>query len=82
MAPDEISVDGFVMKAEVRGTSRDPRATTDEQWRVRVRTTDGGRTFNLHADKAQFETLRAGDRVKVSYRVGKYTGTVWASDLE
>lgn len=82
MAPDEIAVDGYVMKAEVRGTNRDPRATADEQWRVKVRTTDNGSTFNLHLDKTQFEKLRAGDRVKVSYRVGKYTGTVWTGDLE
>ena len=28
MGPDEIEVNGTVMKKEVRGTSKDPRATT------------------------------------------------------
>ena len=28
---DEITVDGYVMKPEVRGTSRDPRALKEEQ---------------------------------------------------
>ena len=34
---DEITVDGYVMKPEVRGTSHDPRALKDEQWLVKVR---------------------------------------------
>jgi hypothetical protein len=37
MADDEIAVDGYVMKPEVRGTSRDPRALKHEQWMVKVR---------------------------------------------
>lgn len=82
MAPDEIAVDGVVMKAAVRGTDRDPRASADEQWIVKVRTTDNGRTFNVHSDKTHFEKVHAGDRVQVVYRVGKYTGTVWSSDFE
>jgi len=32
MADNEIDVDGYVMKPELRGTSRDPRALKDEQW--------------------------------------------------
>src|SRR5262245_23764775 len=35
MADDEIAVEGYVMKPEVRGTSRDPRALKDEQWLVK-----------------------------------------------
>ena len=37
MRDDEIAVDGYVMKPEVRGTSRDPRALKDQQWIVKVR---------------------------------------------
>src|SRR5436190_697199 len=37
VADDEITVDGHVMKPEVRGTSRDPRALNSEQWVVKVR---------------------------------------------
>jgi hypothetical protein len=76
MAYDEIVVDGYVIKPEVRGTSGDPRALKDEQWFVKVRTLDGGRTIQVHVDQAQWEKLRANDRVKVRYRTGKYTGTV------
>lgn len=81
MAPDEIAVDGVVMKKAVRGTSRDPRARTGEQWIVKVRTTEG-RIFNIAADQARFAKLNVGDRVQVVYRVGKYTGTVWSADFE
>ena len=82
MADDEIAVDGYVMKPEARGTSRDPRALTHEQWIVKVRMLDNGRTFQVPADQVKWEKLRENDRVKVRYRTGKYTGTVWAAEIE
>jgi hypothetical protein len=82
MADDEIAVDGYVMKPEARGTSRDPRALKDEQWIVKVRTLTDGRTFQVPADQPKWDKLRENDRVKVRYRTGKYTGTVWAAEIE
>lgn len=82
MADDEIAVDGYVMNPEARGTSRDPRALTHEQWIVKVRMLDNSRTFQVPADQAKWEKLRENDRVKVRYRAGKYTGTVWAAEIE
>ncbi len=82
MADDEIAVDGYVMKPQVRGTSRDPRALSHEQWIVKVRMVDNGRTFQVPADQAKWEKLRENDRVKVRYRTGKYTGSVWAAEIE
>ena len=79
---DEITVDGYVMKPEVRGTSRDPRALKDEQWRVKVRMIYDRRTFNVQADQRQFDKLKEGDRVRVRYQVGKYTKTVWGAEIE
>jgi hypothetical protein len=82
MAADGITVDGYVMKPEVRGTNRDPRALQSEQWLVKVRMLDNGRTFQVPADQAKWEKLRENDRVRVKYRTGKYTGTVWAAEIE
>jgi hypothetical protein len=82
MADDEIAVGGYVMKPEARGTSRDPRALKHEQWLIKVRMLGNGRTIQVQADQAQFEKLRENDRVKVRYRTGKYTGTVWAAEIE
>jgi hypothetical protein len=65
MADDEIAVDGYVMKPEVRGTSRDPHASQDKQWLVKVRMLDNGRTFQVPSDQAKWEKLRENDRVKV-----------------
>ncbi len=78
---DEITVDSYVMGPEVRGTSRDPRALNDEQWLVKVRMMDSGRTFNVQAQRSQFDKIQEGDRVHVSYRSGKYTGTVWSAEI-
>ena len=78
---DEITVDSYVMRPEVRGTSRDPRALNDEQWLVKVRMMDSGRTFNVQAQRSQFDKIQEGDRVHVKYRSGKYTGTVWSAEI-
>ncbi len=82
MRDDETAVDGYVMKPEERGTSRDPRALSHEQWLVKVRMLDNSRTFQVPADQAKSEKLRENDRIKVRYRTGKYTGTVWAAEIE
>jgi hypothetical protein len=82
IAHDEITVDGYVMKPEMRGTSRDPRAVKAEQWLVKVRMVENARIIQVHADQAQWQKLRENDRVKVTYRMGKYTGTVWDAAIE
>ena len=81
LAADEIVVDTFVMKKDVRGTKKDPRATTDEQWRVSVQLVNGGRQFVVQTDRAHYEKLKPGDRIKVRYKEGNYTGTVWGSEI-
>ena len=82
LAGDEIVVEDYVMKKEVRGTSKDPRAYPGmEQWRVAVEMADGGRRFVIRASQKQYEKLKPGDRVKVRYSEGKYTGTVWSAEI-
>ena len=82
MKPDEIEVDGYVMKKDVRGTSKDPRANKDEQWRITVQIEDIGLRKLIQSDRAHYDKLKVGDRIKVAYYKGKYTGTVWAADIE
>ena len=82
MAPDEIAVGGIVMKKEVRGTSKDPRAKDEEQWRIEVQIVDNGQSQTIHTDRAHYDKLKVGDRIKIAYYQGKYTGTVWAAEIE
>lgn len=82
MTSDEVAVDGYVMKPEVRGTGHDPRALSHEQWVVKVRLLDNGRTFQVPVDQAKWDKLRENDRIKVTYHTGKYTGAVWAAEIE
>jgi hypothetical protein len=69
-------LDTYVMKKDVRGTSRDPRAMSDEQWIVKVQMIDDLRRFNVQTDKLHWDKVKVGDRINVSYRPGKHTGTV------
>lgn len=82
MRPDEISVDSYVMRKEDRGTSKDPRATDQEQWILKVEMVRDGRKFNMQTDRSHWERLHEGDRAMVTYRQGKYTGTVWGADFD
>jgi hypothetical protein len=82
MAADEIEVDSYVMKKEVRGTSKDPRAGRDEKWLVKVRLVEGGRWINIHTDRAHYDKVKIGDRIKVRYKEGSYTSTVWSAEIE
>jgi hypothetical protein len=82
LAEDEIEVDTYVMKKDARGTSRDPRAMTDEQWIVRVQMTADLLRIKVQTDKAHWDKVKIGDRIDVSYRQGNYTGTVWAAEIE
>ncbi len=79
--PDEITVDQYVMTKDERGTGKDPRALDHEQWIVKVRMMTDGRQFNAQVDQSKWDKLNAGDRVQVTYRIGKYTKTVWGADI-
>ena len=81
LGENEIVVDGYVMTPEMRGTSRDPRALTSEQWRVTVRTVTDGRTIVVQAAQKQFDQLKEAERIRVRYRTGKYTDTVWSAEI-
>ena len=61
---------------------KDERATNHEQWIVKVRMLDNGRRIEVRADRAQWEKLRENERVKITYRVGKYTETVWDAEIQ
>jgi len=82
LAEDEIEVDSHVMKKDAQGTARDPRAMTDEQWIVRVQMVTDLRRIRVQTDKAHWDKVKTGDRINISYRQGKYTGTVWAAEIE
>jgi hypothetical protein len=82
MDPDQIEVDGIVMKKDVRGTSKDPRAGSEEKWLLKVEMVAVGRSFNIYTDRAHYDKVKVGDRIKVRYSEGKYTGTVWGSEIE
>ena len=82
LKPGEIVVNGYVMEKDVRGTGKDPRALTDEQWLVRVELISGGRKIDVHVDRGQYEKLMPGDHVQITYREGKYTGTIWSAEIE
>jgi hypothetical protein len=82
LAPDEIVVDTYVMKKNVRGTGKDPRASSQEKWLMKVEMIQDRRRFTILADRARFLKYKVGDKVRVHYKEGNYSGTVWDSQIE
>ena len=72
----------YVAAAKQGDEIKDERGTNHDQWIVEVRMRDNGRKIQVRADGAQWEKLHENDRVKVTYRAGKYTGTVWDADIQ
>ena len=70
------------MDKDARGTSKDPRAMPNEQWLVKVKLISDGRLIGIYADKARYEKVNVGDRIPITYREGKYTGTVWSAEID
>jgi len=66
----------------VRGTNKDPRAVDHEQWIVSVEMVKDLRRIEVRVDQPRWKALKIGDRVKVTYKIGRYTGTVWDSAIE
>ncbi len=58
------------------------RELVAEQWILRVRMQDDAKRIRVSVDLPAWEKAKPGDRVKVSYSQGKYTGTVWAAELK
>ena len=58
------------------------RAIDREQWIVQVRMVSDRRLVNVQVDEPQWQRVKEGDRVRVTYRLGKYTGTVWGADMK
>src|SRR5215218_339799 len=72
----------YVAAAKEGEAIKDQRPTNHEQWIVKVQMRENGRTIEVRADRAQWEKLHEKDQVKVTYRVGKYTGTVWDAEIK
>ena len=81
LAPDDIVVDTYVMKKNVRGTGKDPRASSQEKWLMKVEMIQDLRRFTILADRAHFLKYKVGDKVRVRYKEGNYSGTVWDSQI-
>jgi hypothetical protein len=81
MTDEEMAASDALMR-KVRGTSKDPRAISEEQWRLEVQMVSNGRRLTIRTDRAHYDKLKPGDHIKVRYSEGNYTGTAWFADID
>ena len=76
------AAEGEEVSDDANSPAGDPRATDHEQWIARVQMVRDLRVIDVRMEQAPWEKLKIGDRVHVKYREGKYTGTVWSSEID
>ena len=80
---DAVVIAKYHVAAVKQGEAiKDERATNHEQWIVNARMLDNGRSIEDRADQVHWQKLREDNLVRVTYRLGKYTGTVWDAEIE
>ena len=67
--------------AHVEGTDYKERESDHEQWVIEIKMKSGMRA-SAPVDEAQWNALKPGDRVRAKYSQGKYTGTIWAIEIQ
>jgi predicted small lipoprotein YifL len=68
--------------AAVEGEPMKEHQTMHEQWKVKVEMRADMRKLDVLVEPAEWEKFKVGDRVNVGYSQGKYTGTVWSSEIK
>ena len=58
------------------------QAAQPDRWMVQVEMISDLRKVNVEVERPRWEAVKIGDRLKVSYSQGKYTGTIWGSELK
>ena len=53
-----------------------------DRWIVQVEMISDLRKVNVEVEPTRWDAVKVGDRLKVSYSQGKYTGTIWGSELK
>jgi hypothetical protein len=76
--PAEGAASSRAEESPIPATS--PRMS-EEEWILSVQMVADQRWIDVRVDKARWEKLREGDRVKVTYREGKYTGTTYSAEI-
>ena len=79
---DAVSTETTTAEEETSGPALDARAVDHEQWIVTVELVADLKKIDVRVEPAQWEKLKPGDHVHLSYRQGKYTGTVWSAELK
>lgn len=69
-----------IIPADGTEPARQEGATPHDRLLVQVAMADGKKAL-ADVQQAQWDELRVGDKVKATYKQGKYTGTVWYVEL-
>jgi len=72
----------YIPAAPAGEAVRQEHQLSEEQWRVLVEIRADLRKVNVLMQRAEWEKLRVGERVNVRYSQGKYTGTIWSSEIK
>ncbi len=78
---DAVVIDKEFIAAATEETKSKEHVLDHDQWIVKVEMIYDLRRVDVHVEQAQFDRIKMGDRLRVTYREGKYTGTIWDAEI-
>jgi hypothetical protein len=78
---EAIVVDKEYIAAATEETKSQERVLDHPQWIVKVRMVADRRRVDVHVEQPEFDRIKTGDRLNVTYHEGKYTGTIWGAEI-
>lgn len=79
---EAVVVDKEFIAAATEETKSREHVLDHDQWIVKVEMIYDRRRVDVHVEQPQFDRIKTGDRLHVTYREGKYTGTVWDAEIQ
>jgi hypothetical protein len=78
---EAIVIDKEYIAAATEETKSQARVLDHEQWIVKVQMTADRRRVEVHVDQPEFDKIKVGHRLRVTYHEGKYTHTIWGAEI-
>ena len=72
----------YIPAAPAGDATRHEGQLSTEQWKVLVEMRADLRKVNVLVDPPEWGKLKVGDHGNVRYSQGKYTGTIWSSEIK
>ncbi|MGZ5537213.1 MAG: hypothetical protein ACXWG0_01655 [Chthoniobacterales bacterium] len=78
---EAVVVDKEFIAAATEETKSNEHVLDHDQWIVKVQMLADMRRVDVHIERPEYDRIKVGDHLHVTYHQGKYTGTIWGAEI-